>query len=626
MALDSGSTGVPAPRSPLPQLSDEALHRALIDSLPDITLFVFGPDLRYRVIAGGGHTSSGWRSSDIMGRRPSELLPAPEGAQLETHMLAALRGETRVHEHAGLRDSRAYWSSTIAPIRDATGHIVGGMVLSRNIAEMREAERLRRESEQRFDVALTAAPVLVFAQDAELRFTWANKTWVTESPELLYGKTDEDALPLDIVDATVPAKRRVLATGQRERLMFQMTTATGAPRFFDMTLEPSRDADGNIDGLVGAVLDVTELRTSEQRLQAALEAMLDSVTVQEPVRDESGQIIDFRINFATTAAVDFAGRRRDELIGRSVVELYPGLERGFLEAYAHVINTGEPIRMSAIPYVDDDGVQRLYDVAVSKLGEELLVVWREVTEREAERATAARAEALRATSEELQQGLLPPAPPAIEGWSFGATYRPANETAEVGGDWFAVTPFDGDGVDLVVGDVEGHDGVAAALMARLSAVLSGGSQRRLALPALVAETRAFHASLGTERLATLLVARLHHADGRVTLTSAGHPSPMVLRSDGLVDRVWVDPSAPIGADDGNLATTDLTIEEGDTLVLFSDGLLDPQLDTDDAMAAIARIAREHPQDDPQSLADALADATRTYRPSDDVVVLAVRRD
>jgi PAS domain S-box-containing protein len=625
MTLDSGSRGVPTPRSPLPQLSDEALYHALIDSLPDITLFVFGPDLRYRVVAGGGHRRSGWRSDDIVGRRPSDILPDPDGLELESHMRAALHGETRTHEHAGVRDSMAYWSSTLAPIRDESGQIVGGMVLSRNIAGMREAERLRRVSEQRFDVALAAAPVLVFAQDAELRFTWANKTWVTESPELLYGKTDEDVLSLDVVDQTVPAKRRVLATGRRERLLFEAESRTGGTRYFDMTLEPSRDASGDIDGIVGAVLDVTELRVSEQRLQAALEAMLDSVTIQEPLRDESGEIVDFRITFATTAAVDFAGRRRDELIGRTVAELYPGLEDGFLGAYAHVCNTGEPIRMSAIPYVDDDGQERLYDVAVSKLGDELLVVWREVTEREAERATAARADALRATSEELQQGLLPPAPPPIAGWSFGATYRPANETAEVGGDWYAVTPIDGDGVDLVVGDVEGHDGVAAALMARLSAVLSAGSQRRLSLAALVAETRSFHASLGTERLATLLVARLHRADGRVTLTSAGHPSPLVLRSDALVDRVWVDPSAPIGADDGSLATTELTIEAGDTLVLFSDGLLDPQLDSDDAMTAIARVAREHAQDDPQSLADALADATRTYRPSDDVVVLAVRR-
>ncbi|MEA2501925.1 MAG: hypothetical protein QOD01_2036, partial [Actinomycetota bacterium] len=76
---------------------------------------------------------------------------------------------------------------------------------------------------------------------------------------------------------------------------------------------------------------------------------------------------------------------------------------------------------------------RRYDVVASRLGgDELLVVWRDVTDRENQREASARAEAVRAIAEELQRGLLPGDPPDVEGFAFAVAYQPANETAEVG--------------------------------------------------------------------------------------------------------------------------------------------------------------------------------------------------
>jgi PAS domain S-box-containing protein len=609
-------------------LTETALYRALVESFPDVTVFVFGPDLHYELVLGAAFTRLGWRQEELIGRKPSEILPREEGLELEQHLKAALSGETRRYEHAGIRDATAIWSSTIAPVRAADGTIVAGLVVSHNVAAIRQAELARRQSEERFAVALEAAPVLVFSQDVDLRFTWSNKTVINPSPESILGKRDDEVLPADAAATTTRVKREVLETGVGQRILFEVASDAGA-RFFDMTLEPTTDEEGRVNGLVGAALDVTDLRTSERRLQAAMDAMLDSVTLQEPVRAPDGAIVDFQITFATSNARDFADRGRDELVGRTLRELYPALGAEFIAGYERVLDSGVPIRIAAFPYTDQAGVTRRYDLAANKFGNGLLVVWREVTDREEQRAVASRAEAVRATSEQLQRGLLPPDPPDIPGLRFATTYRPANQTAEVGGDWYGVVELTSAGepaVDVVVGDAEGHDGQAAAIMARLSTVIAAESRRGVPLPDIIREVQSFHASLHTERLASLLLARIAPRTGKMSIASAGHPVPLIRRQDGSVVRLNIPPGPPIGIAQADQPVTECSLLPGETLLLFSDGLLDPQLDTDDAFAALAGFVEAHGASSVQELVDALANLTHTYQPSDDVVVLGVRKD
>lgn len=621
-------THLPSPRSDGDAVDLEAVWAAVLEASPDVSVFVFDADLRYSVVAGGAFSRLGWRAEEIVGRRPTELLSAESGAELEAHMRAALAGEVRQHEHPGIRDVAAVWSSTVAPVRDAAGAVVAGIVISRDVAAVRAAQRAWRESEQRFAVALEAAPVMVFAQDRDLRFTWASKTFLTPTVEEILGRTDEAVLPAESVAATVPAKRAVIAAGVGQRLMFEAPAEDGT-RFFDLTLEPTRDEAGQVTGLVGAALEVTGLRTSEQRLRAALESMLDSVTLQHPVRDERGEVVDFRIGYATANALDFANRGRDELVGKTLRELYPHLGDEFLTTYEQVLRTGEPLHVTAFPYDDEAGATKLYDLGVSRVGDMLLVVWRDVTEREEGRVALAHSRAVRSVSEQLQRGLLPPPPPAVAGLLFASTYHPATETAEVGGDWHDVVPRAGDDVartvDVIVGDVEGHDGEAAALMARLSTLIRADSRRGGAMEDILADLRSFHEGLGNERLATVAIARLDLERDVLDIMSAGHPLPLLRRAGGDIERVTAAVGPPVGAPGEEPAPTPVPFAAGDTLVLFSDGLLDPHADTDDALDHIAQVVARTGVDDLQRLVQTLTEETRAYQPSDDVVVVAVQR-
>jgi PAS domain S-box-containing protein len=609
-----------------PTATEEDVYRAFADALPDTALMVFGKDLRYQVVAGAGITRFGWRRQDIVGRRPGDVLPPAEASVVEAEMRWVLSGEVRQFERGGVHDPGSVWSCTMTPLVTPEGSVVGGMIIAREVSGVRETERAWRQAEQRCAVALAAAPVFVFTQDRQLRFTWANKTVINASPELLVGRTDEEVLPPDAAQAVLPAKRRVLETGLGTRLVFKVP-AEGGTRYFDMTLQADRDETGSIVGITGAALDVTEIKRSEERFEAVLEAVLDSVTIQQAVRSEGGDIVDFRITYATTGASDFAGRGPRDLVGRTILELYPPL-RGtrFLDDYLDVLRTGRPLHLTALPYTEEGEVRR-YDVVASRLADdELLVVWSDVTDREIQREAAARAEAVRAIAEELQRGLLPGDPPDVEGFAFAVAYQPANETAEVGGDWYDVVVVPGTGaVVVVVGDVEGHDAGAAAVMARVSSVIRAEASRGERPSAVLSVAENFLLDLDVERMVTVAVASVCPATGAVTLASAGHPPPL-LRDGSGVRAMEVDPGPPLGAGPASRPESQSSLPPGGVMLFYTDGLLGPQLAVDEAMeelgACLSRLPPGAPLD---KLVTGVIRRTAEFQPSDDVAVVAMRR-
>jgi PAS domain-containing protein len=68
-------------------------------------------------------------------------------------------------------------------------------------------------------------------------------------------------------------------------------------------------------------------QTAQDQFRGVLDSMLDLVTIERIVRDDEGTIVDFVIEYMNPVNIDVAGRSRDELIGRSVLEVYPGRVR-----------------------------------------------------------------------------------------------------------------------------------------------------------------------------------------------------------------------------------------------------------------------------------------------------------
>ncbi len=128
-----------------------------------------------------------------------------------------------------------------------------------------------------------------------------------------------------------------------------------------------------------------ELVESEQRFRATVETLLDPFVILSAVRDQAGRIVDFVYEFANEAACAANRTSSEDLLGHSLLGLLPEHESsGLIALYAHTVETGRPLILDDLDYVDSWGGERLekvFEVRASKVGDGLAYTWRDVTER-----------------------------------------------------------------------------------------------------------------------------------------------------------------------------------------------------------------------------------------------------
>ena len=190
------------------------------------------------------------------------------------------------------------------------------------------------------------------------------------------------------------------------------------------------------------------------------------------------------------------------------------------------------------------------------------------------------ARANRARSEQaqtLQASLLPPRLPEIEGLVIDSRYQPVGDGSLVGGDFYDVFPL-GDGRwGLMIGDVCGQ-GVVAASLTSLVRYTARAAARQWSSPAEVLRftnsTLADH-DLG-ERFCTVLfaVVRPDSAGATLTLAIGGHHPPLLHRPGSGVSAIGETGSAIGLLDHADITDTTMRLEPGDTLVLFTDGVIE----------------------------------------------------
>jgi len=181
-----------------------------------------------------------------------------------------------------------------------------------------------------------------------------------------------------------------------------------------------------------------------------------------------------------------------------------------------------------------------------------------------------------AIAETLQRGLRPPELLDMPGFTAASRYRPAGAINLVGGDFYDAFPAV-DGHMLIIGDVAGQGAEAAALTGLARFTLRSVGQ-------LTGDpSQALHRLNATLRdqpelsLVTALCAHLRADPGgrgaRMLLANAGHPPPVLIR-EGTVTPLGRPDTLAGAFDGGRWACTDIALRLGDTLLLYTDGVLD----------------------------------------------------
>jgi serine phosphatase RsbU (regulator of sigma subunit) len=222
----------------------------------------------------------------------------------------------------------------------------------------------------------------------------------------------------------------------------------------------------------------------------------------------------------------------------------------------------------------------------------------------------------------VQAALLPLSPFMGEGFEVAAHFAPARE---ISGDFYDWYPLDGGRLAVTLGDVMGKGLPAAILMATVRAALRSASAHAPSVEAGVEQAAGVMAAAleVNQAYVTLFHSIFDGATGELHYIDAGHGHARLMRSGGGHE-LLSQRGAPIGLlPDNTLLPGKVVLERGDTLVVFSDGLLDlrPDLATKDVPLPLA--ARRAPTT--QGIVDILAAGSGERDLPDDVTVLALRR-
>jgi PAS domain S-box-containing protein len=182
---------------------------------------------------------------------------------------------TRVHKDGHRIDV----SVTVSPVKNKVGAVIGASVIARDITDRKRVEMALRQSEERFRVALTNAPVVVFNQDCELRYTWINSPVLAWANQDYLGRTDAELLGGEEGASLTAMKQEVLRSGRGARTEVEVTYQ-GETYYFDLVAEPLRDCEGTLLGLTCSATDITPIKKSlleREGLIAKLQEALEEV-------------------------------------------------------------------------------------------------------------------------------------------------------------------------------------------------------------------------------------------------------------------------------------------------------------------------------------------------------------
>jgi sigma-B regulation protein RsbU (phosphoserine phosphatase) len=177
----------------------------------------------------------------------------------------------------------------------------------------------------------------------------------------------------------------------------------------------------------------------------------------------------------------------------------------------------------------------------------------------------------------IQEAILPSKMPVLGDWRIAACYSPMSSVA---GDFYGFPAVRPDSLNVIIADVMGH-GVPAALIASMIKVsVFAGADKLQSAPAILRDLNSTLCMDAPGQYASALYVSLDRRGGIGRYTSAGHPPPLLrCRKAKRIDRL--DQSGMLlGVEaDQNYQETVFRFEQGDRLLLYSDGLTEPENST-----------------------------------------------
>lgn len=306
---------------------------------------------------------TGWTEEEASGKALSEVFPIvhagsrapvtdPVQEVLQHGKAVDLANDTLLIS----RDGNEYQiADSAAPIVDATGTILGVVLVFRDVTEEYNRRKALQTSRERLRLALAVANDGLWDWDIATNTTFFDPRYFTMAGY------EPDAFPHDFHQwrqrvhqedlASALAKIQAHLTGKTKKfdLEFRFRRKDNTYMWIrGQGMVVKRDKEGNPLRMVGTHTDITERKQAEQRLKESeeqkrllLEQMHHGLAVHEVICNEEGHPVNYRFLSTNKRYLELTGLPED-IIGKTVLDVLPNTEPYWIEVFGNVALTGEP--------------------------------------------------------------------------------------------------------------------------------------------------------------------------------------------------------------------------------------------------------------------------------------------
>jgi PAS domain S-box-containing protein len=300
----------------------------------------------------------------------------------EKGVIVGLEASWQLHD-----GGRIYVSESARAIKDAAGRVLYYEGSVEDITERHRAMEALRESEEKFKSLSEQSPNMIFINRRGL-IVYANDVC---SKTMGYSRQEYYAPDFDFRRLFIPESEKVVRTSFESHLAgrevppYEIRLLTKFGREIDAVLTTKLIDFENEKAILGILTDITEqkriqeaLRHGEERFRQLVENMSSGVAVYEARIDGR----DFIIKDFNRAAERIEGVARRDIVGRSVLEVFPGVvDLGLFDVFRRVWRTGEPEQLPAGIYRDDRVVGWRENYIYRLPSGEVVAIYDDVTER-----------------------------------------------------------------------------------------------------------------------------------------------------------------------------------------------------------------------------------------------------
>jgi PAS domain S-box-containing protein len=253
--------------------------RLITDSLPALVTYM-GADRRFRFTNSAYMTWFGIEPQSLIGKHARDLVGEVGYRQIQPYIERALAGETvRYERDVTLPDGRTiYTQMTYVPDKDEQGRTLGYVAMIHDLTDRHRAEvELQAERKRLHDILMNAPALIALRSGLDGVFTFVNARYQAKMGDRpMLGRTTRELHPEVTADHFIELYQRVYQTGEAvtgTEVRSRAPDADGSTgeRFMNITYQPLRDADGQIDSIVSFGVDVTEQVQARRRAESLRE-------------------------------------------------------------------------------------------------------------------------------------------------------------------------------------------------------------------------------------------------------------------------------------------------------------------------------------------------------------------